>query len=184
MHLRKTTLIAALVLVPGLAGLQAQVTNAVATVNGSANSLSPGVQSVQIANAAAIGSVNSSVPAEPYDISVVTGINDANNITLDFVVSQNPETDFLDLKIPGEINQGGVTTGGVTSGGVTTGGVTVETRCIASLQNINGNILHTQPVKTYETTFPMKTYPQGTYFISVANAKTQKVIKSFVVIKQ
>jgi len=96
---------------------------------------------------------------QPYEISVVTALEEAKNISLEFSVYPNPATDYLILKINGS----------------------VETPCMASLHNINGTILQTIKVETNETTIPMQGYSSGTYFLKITRAN--KEIKTFKIIK-
>ena len=174
----KKTLIALFVLVLVLTQIQAQVATTASGGNGTGSGGSVSYSVGQVVYTTATGGGGSSAiqgVQQPYVITVITGINDAGNITLDFVVYPNPVTDYLVLKITGDIS-------GDVSGDMAMN-IPGETRCIASLHNINGNMLQNRKMETNETTFSMQSYPSGTYFVRVAVEKTQRVIKTFKIIK-
>ena len=116
----------------------------------------------QVAYTTITNGVNGSVAQgvqQPYEISVVTALEEANDISLEFSVYPNPSTDYLILKIEGE----------------------VKTQCIASLYNINGNLLQTINVESNVTTISMQSNLQGTYILKITRAN--KEIKTFKIIK-
>jgi len=121
----------------------------------------------QVAYTTSTGSNGSSAQGvqQPFEISVETALEEAKNISLEMSVYPNPVTDYLILKIDGE----------------------VKTQCIASLHNLNGVILQTLKIETNETTIPMQGYSSGTYFLKVAvttqNIALPRVIKTFKIIK-
>jgi hypothetical protein len=133
--------------------------------SGSGGSVSYSVGQVAYSNQT--GSNGSSVQGvqQPYEISVETSIEEARDMSLEFIVFPNPVTDFLVLKING----------------------TIETQCIASLHNINGIILKTIKVETNETTIPMQGYSSGTYYLKLSktmlNSASPQLIKTFKIIK-
>lgn len=96
---------------------------------------------------------------QPYEISVVTALEEANYISLEFSVYPNPATDYMILKIEGE----------------------VKTQCIASQYNINGNLLQTIKVESNVTTISMQSNLPGTYILVITRAN--KEIKTFKIIK-
>lgn len=153
----------------GLSGISLLAQQTVSTAGGNANG-SGGTVSYTVGQVAyttssgSSGSVAQGVQ-QPYEISVVTALEEAKDISLEFSVYPNPATDYLILKINGD----------------------VETRCLVSLYNINGTILQTIKVETNETTIQMQNYSSGTYFLKVA-AETQglaspRIIKTFKIIK-
>ncbi|MCX6327860.1 MAG: T9SS type A sorting domain-containing protein [Bacteroidia bacterium] len=156
---KKVKLIAVLLLGIGLSGLQAQVaivaSGGTATGSGTVSYSVGQVVYTVITNS---GSVAQGVQ-QPYEISVVTGLETAKGISLEINVYPNPATDYLKLKIDGE----------------------VKTQCIASLYDINGNLLHTIKVESNETTIVMGNYVSSTYFLKVTD--NNKEIKTFKIIK-
>jgi hypothetical protein len=116
----------------------------------------------QVAYTTITDGVNGSVAQgvqQPYEISVVTALEEANDISLEFSVYPNPAKDYLILKIEGE----------------------VKTQCIASLYNINGNLLQTIKVESNVTTISMQSNLPGTYILKITRAN--KEIKTFKIIK-
>ncbi len=161
MRHKKIKLCAVLLLGLGLTRLQAQeaipASGGNATGNGGSASYSVG-QVVYTTNTGTNGSAAQGVQ-QPYEISVVTGIEVAKDINLFFSVYPNPATDFLTLKIEG----------------------TVETKYIASLYNINGKLILAKKVGDNETTIPMGNLMPATYFLKVTEG--DKEIKTFKIIK-
>lgn len=96
---------------------------------------------------------------QPYEISVVTAIEAAKDISLEISVYPNPANDYLKLKIDGDVN----------------------TQCIASLYDINGTLLQTIKIEGNETSIVMSNYASSTYFLKVTDK--QKEIKTFKIIK-
>jgi hypothetical protein len=96
---------------------------------------------------------------QPYEIIVVTGIEEAMVITLECLVYPNPTIDILNLKIEG----------------------LVQAECIASLYDINGKLLQDKKVVSNETSIPMGNLTPATYFLKVTLNK--KGIKTFKIIK-
>jgi hypothetical protein len=102
---------------------------------------------------------------QPYEISVVTGIDQFKNINLICSVFPNPTADFLTLKIEGEVSQ----------------------QFVVSLFDLNGKLLLTKNLESSETTIPMGRYVSATYFLKVMQinqSATPKDIKSFKIIKK
>lgn len=97
---------------------------------------------------------------QPFEISVVTGIDDAKVISLEFVVYPNPTTDFIKLK---------------------TGDYDVENVKYV-LYNIGGQILESNQIQSNETNISMQAYKPSTYFLKVVD--NNKVIKTFKIIKK
>jgi hypothetical protein len=162
----KSALLSFLLIVCGIPIYSQQAVSASGgSASGSNGSVSYSVGQVVYSNQS--GSNGSSLQGvqQPYEISVETSIEEARNISLEFIVFPNPVTDYLILKING----------------------TVETQCIASLYNINGIILQTIQVETNETTIPMQGYSSGTYFLKLSktmqNSASPQLIKTFKIIK-
>ena len=101
MRHKKLKLSAVLLLGLGLTGLQAQ--NAVPATGGNASGSGGTVaysvgQVVYTTNTATNGSVAQGVQ-QPFEISVVTGLEEAKGINLALSAYPNPTTDFLNLKV-------------------------------------------------------------------------------------
>lgn len=97
---------------------------------------------------------------QPYEISAVTGIEQFKNISLTFSAFPNPTTDFLTLKIDGDIHA----------------------HFTASIYDLNGKIMFSRNIESKETTFPMGVLVPATYFLRVTNNIQE--IKSFKIIKK
>jgi len=96
---------------------------------------------------------------QPYEISVVTGIEKAKDISLEIVVYPNPATDYVKLKVEN-----------------------YETENLSyQLYNINGTLLENKKIEGNETSIVMRNLIQGTYFLKVTDK--QKEIKTFKIIK-
>jgi hypothetical protein len=108
----------------------------------------------------AYGTVSQGVQ-QPYEIFVVTAIDEASGISLDFQVYPNPVQDFLKLKIQG---------------------LNAET-LIWEMYDLTGKLLGSNVISGTETLIPVSHYTAGTYLFSVTNKnnrqfKTYKIIKN------
>ena len=166
MRHEKVKLSAVLLLVIGLTGLQAQealpATGGNASGSGGSSSYTVG-QVVYTTNTGTNGSVAQGVQ-QPYEISVVTGLEQAKGITMQCSAYPNPTSDYLILKIEGK----------------------VQTQCIASLYDINGKLLESKKVEGNETTISMDNLVPATYFLKVVQTKhasSPQEIKTFKIIK-
>lgn len=154
-----------LFILTGLGGISLHAQQTVSSAGGNAATGGGGTVSYtvgQVAYTTITNGVNGSVAQgvqQPYEISVVTALEEANDISLEFSVYPNPATDYLILKIKGE----------------------VKTQCIASLYNINGNLLQTIKVESNVTTISMQSNLPGTYILKITRAN--KEIKTFKIIK-
>lgn len=120
-------------------------------------------QVVYTTNMGASGSVAQGVQ-QPYEISVVTGLPEADGITLKYSVYPNPAKDFLVLSIEGELPSG----------------------YAASLYDMNSKLLKIQEVVSNETRIDMSNMAIATYFLKVASSKhvaPSIEIKTFKIIK-
>jgi hypothetical protein len=162
MRCEKSKLSVVLLLGLGLTGLQAQTsvnaTGSNASGSGGTANYSVG-QVVFTTNTGTNGSVAQGVQ-QPYEISGVTGIKDAKGITLQCSAYPNPATDFLTLKIEGE----------------------VKTQYTASLYDNAGKLLDSKKIENIETIFSMKNIVSATYFLKVSQG--EKEIKIFKIIKK
>jgi len=96
---------------------------------------------------------------QPYEISVVTGIDEAKDISLEIVAYPNPATDFIKLSIKNyEIEN-----------------------LRFQLYDINGSLLQDNKVDSNETSILMQDLKPSTYFLKIIQGK--KDIKTFKIIK-
>ena len=149
-----------LVISLGLTKLNAQeaVTASGGNASGSGGSINYTVgQVVYTSNKSSSGSISQGVQ-QPYEISIVSEIEDLQGITL--TAFPNPTTNNLTLKIDNK----------------------EEKQFVASLFDINGKLLLKQVVSNIETTVPMEQFSVSTYFLKVFDGK--KEIKTFKIIKQ
>lgn len=128
-----------------------------ATGSGGSASYTVG-QVVYTTNTGTTGSVAQGIQ-QPYEISVVSGIEGAEGISLTCSVYPNPATDFLILKIEGAI----------------------QPECIAYLLDINGKLIESRKIESNETTIPLNNFVPATYFLRVVAGN--KDIKTFQIIK-
>jgi hypothetical protein len=96
---------------------------------------------------------------QPYEISVVTGIAEAKDISLEIEVYPNPATDYIKLKI---------------------GNYEVQ-NLRYQLYDINARLLQDNKIVDNETNIVMSYYMSATYFLKVTD--NNKVIKTFKIIK-
>ena len=162
MRHKKLKLIAVLLLGLGLTGLQAQesinATGGDATGGGGSVSYSVG-QVVYTTNTGTSGSVAEGVQ-QPYEISVVTGIEEAKGINLSVSAYPNPTTDYLTLRIDEfEISN-----------------------LSFQLYDMTGKLLQTKKLTGTETQIDMSSYVSSTYFVRVITGN--KSVKEFKIIKK
>lgn len=149
-----------------LFGLGLTVTNAQQSANASGGKASgsggTATYSVgQVVYTTATGS-NGSVAQgvqQPFEISVVLGLEEAENISLNLMAYPNPATDRLTLKVD---NYDGA-------------------NLSFQLFDLTGKLLHNVKVKSNETVINMQDYQFGVYFLKVFN--TNKEIKTFKILK-
>lgn len=127
--------------------------------SGSGGSVSyTGGQIVYTTNTSSNGSVSQGVQ-QPYEISVVTEVEEAKNISLEIVVYPNPATDFIKLKIENYDVQ----------------------NLRYQLYDINGSLLQGNKIVGNETSIVMSNYVSATYFLKMTD--NNKVVKTFKIIK-
>jgi len=128
-------------------------------VSGSGGTVSYTVgQVVYSNNTGSNGSVAQGVQ-QPFEISVVTTIEEAKRISL-FMAYPNPTKDHVILKIDGDI----------------------KTEYIVSLFDINGKLLESRKIKDNETIIAMDNLVSAVYFLKVI--KNNKEVKTFKIIKK
>lgn len=138
---------------------QQTVSSAGKEVSGTGGTVSYTIgQVVYTTNTGSNGTVTQGVQ-QPFEISVVTGIEEAKGISLEISIYPNPATDLIKLKIEN---------------------YEVE-NLRYQLYDINGNLLQNNKVEGNETSIVMSNLVSATYFLKVTDKN--KVIKTFKVIK-
>jgi hypothetical protein len=161
MRYKRLILIAVLFLVIGLTGLQAQesVNATGGNASGNEGSVSYSVgQVIYTINTGANGSVAQGVQ-QPYEISIITAIDEAKGITLSVSAYPNPTNDFLTLSI-------------------------VEfhiSNLSYQLYNINGKLLQSEKITGNQTSIAMSNFFPATYFVKITEGN--KELKTFKIIK-
>ena len=142
------------------------ITDAQATNSASGGNASGGGGSIsytvgQIVYTKSTGTNGSSAQGvqQPYEISLVTGIEEALDISLEIMIYPNPATDFVKLKIKNYDVQ----------------------NLRYQLYDIIGTLLLDKKVEGQETTIQMQTFLPASYFLKVIDR--HKVIKTFKIIK-
>ena len=172
MRHKKLKLSAVLLLGLGLTGLQAQetipATGGNASGSGGTVSYSVG-QVVYTTNSGTTGTVAQGVQ-QPFEISVVTGLEEAKGINLNCTAYPNPTTDYLMLKVENYDNE----------------------NLSYQLFDMNGKLLETKKVTGKQTSIVMSNLVPATYFVKVyavgRNDRTgvtegNKEVKTFKIIK-
>lgn len=106
------------------------------------------------------GSITQGVQ-QPYEISVITAVEEAKNINLSVLAYPNPATDFLQLKVDGSM-------------------YSVMSMSF-QLYDMNGKLLQTKKLTEAETQIDMSSFVPATYFLKVITES--KAIKEFKIIK-
>src|SRR5574344_1566039 len=162
MRHKRLKLSAVLLLGLGLTGLQAQTsvnaTGGNASGSGGSASYSVG-QLAYTTNTGTNGSVSEGVQ-QPFEISVVTGIEEAKDIFLNVSAYPNPTTDYLELKVENlQLSE-----------------------LSYKLYDISGKVYQNKEIGNSITKIEMQNLPQGIYFIKVIDTKN-KEFKTFKIIK-
>jgi hypothetical protein len=138
---------------------QSTVTAAGGNTSGSAGTVSYTIgQVLYTTSESSTGSVAHGVQ-QPYEISVVTGIDIASGILLECSVYPNPANDFLFLKIENYDNKD----------------------LSYKLYDSGGILLADKKVTGVQTTIPMSKLPPAVYFLKVIDGR--KEIKTFKIIR-
>ena len=145
----------------GLTGVQAQTsvnaTGGDASGGGGSVSYSVG-QVVYTTHTGTSGSVAEGVQ-QPYEISVVTGLEEAQSINLSVTAYPNPTTDYLTLRIDEfEISN-----------------------LSFQLYDMNGKLLQNEKISGNQTSIVMSNLLPATYFVKVIRGN--KEVKTFKIIK-
>ena len=161
MRHKRLKLSAVLLLGLGLTGLQAQTsvnaTGGNASGSGGSASYSVG-QLAYTTNTGTNGSVSEGVQ-QPFEISVVTGLEEAQSINLSVTAYPNPTTDYLTLRIDEfEISN-----------------------LSFQLYDMNGKLLQNEKITGNQTSIVMSNLLPATYFVKVIQGN--KEVKTFKIIK-
>ncbi len=168
--MRKKNLMSSAVLLIslGLTGLQAQeaipASGGNASGSGGTSNYTVG-QIVYTTNTGTNGSVAQGVQ-QPYEISVVSGIEQAIGINPECTVYPNPTTDYLTLKIDGDVQ---------------TRHALSQQALSYQLYDINGKLLENKKMTGGETNIDMNGFTPSTYFLKVFSNNQE--IKTFKIIK-
>ncbi len=161
MQNKKVKLSVVLLLITGLTGLKAQEvilsTGGNALGSGGSASYSVG-QIVYTTNTGTNGSVAQGVQ-QPYEISVVTGIEEAKGITLQCSAYPNPTNNDLTLKVEN---------------------IELSTFNF-QLFDINAKLIEAKKIESSETSIVMVNLVPATYFLKII--KNNKEVKTFKIIK-
>ena len=161
MRHKKLKLSAVLLLGLGLTGLQAQTsinaTGGNASGSGGSSSYSVGQVAYQT-HTGTNGSVAQGVQ-QPFEISVVTAIEEAKGINLSVSAYPNPTTDYLTLSIK-EFDISNVS---------------------YQLLDMNGKLLQNEKITGNQTSIVMSNLVPATYFVKVI--QDNKEVKTFKIIK-
>jgi hypothetical protein len=138
---------------------QQSISTAGGNATGSGGNVSYTVgQIVYTINTGTNGSVTQGVQ-QPFEISVITGLEEAKDISLEFVIYPNPATDFVKLNI-----------------------MNYEVQNLRyRLYDINGSLIIDDKVEGNETSISMQNFSPATYILKVVQGN--KEIKSFKIIK-
>jgi hypothetical protein len=128
-----------------------------ATGTGGTSSYSVG-QILYTTNTGTNGSINQGVQ-QPYEISIVTEIEEAKEISLSFSVYPNPTTDYLKINI-GNYN---------------------PENLIYQLFDVNGKLIETNKISNNETRVEMNNSSRGIYFLKIFNNNNE--LKTFQIVK-
>lgn len=161
MRHRRLKLSAVLLLGLGLTELQAQtaVTATGGNASGSGGSVSYSVGQVAYqTHTGTNGSVAEGVQ-QPYEISVVTAIEEAKGINLSVTAYPNPTNDYLTLSID-ELDISNFS---------------------YQLYDMNGKLLQNEKITSNQTSITMSNLVPATYFVKVI--KGNKEVKTFKIIK-
>jgi len=158
-------LITVIILIFGLTGLQAQETVSAAggegTGSGGSASYSVG-QVVYTTHTGTNGNYSAQGVQQPFEISVVTGIPEAEGINLSFSVYPNPASDFLTLSIDASTT------------------LNIRSLCF-ELYDLNGKLLKSKNIRADKTEISTSDLTAATYFLHITDNK--KLIKSFKILK-
>jgi len=142
-------------------GIQAQetVTASGGNASGSGGSVSYSVgQVAYTTSTSTTGTVTQGVQ-QPYEILVVTGLEVAKGISLEFLVYPNPTSDFLKLKVENNIFK----------------------NLTYQLYDVNGSLIENGEIVSKETVIKTGNLAPAAYYLRISD--NEKEIKAFKIIK-
>ena len=149
----------------GLTGIQAQEIHETIPASGGNASGSGGTVSYSVGqivytnNTGTNGSVSQGVQ-QPYEISIVTALEETQEINLSITAFPNPTTDYLTLSTGNFDNK----------------------NLSFHFYDINGKIIQESKINVSETKISMTDLPPATYFLKVT--ENQKEVKTFKIVKK
>lgn len=162
MQHRQLLLHVILLLIIGVTGLHAQeaISAAGGDATGSGGSVSYTIgQLGYTSNTGIDGSVAEGVQ-QPFEISTISGIEEARGINLNCLAYPNPTTEFLFLKVDNYNKE----------------------NLWYKVYDITGRLLENKKIVDNETTIDMIDFLPATYFLKVLD--NDKVVKTFKIVKQ
>jgi hypothetical protein len=163
MKFKKIKLCAILILATGLAELKAQeaipATGGNASGTGGSATYTVG-QVVYTYDSGFSGSVAQGVQ-QPYEISVVSGLEDGKDISLKCNVYPNPATDFLVLSVESD----------------------PQSKYIASLFDINDKLLRNYQIESNETKIDLRNFATAVYFLKIVRTTKSTSVKEITTFK-
>ena len=162
MRHKKLKLSAVLLLGLGLTGLQAQTAVPATGGNASGSGGTVSYSVGQVVYTTNTGGSNGTVAQgvqQPFEISVITGLEEAKGISLSLSAYPNPTTDFLNLKVENYDN----------------------TNLSYQLFDMNGKLLESKKITGNQTSIVMSNLVPATYFVKVT--ESNKEVKTFKIIK-
>jgi hypothetical protein len=162
MQNKRLKLLVTLLMGLGLTGLQAQTAVPATGGNASGSGGTVSYSVGQVVYTTNTGGSNGTVAQgvqQPFEISVVTGLEEAKGISLSISAYPNPTTDFLNLKVENYEN----------------------TNLSYQLFDIGGKLLETKKITGNQTNIVMGNLVPATYFVKVTEGN--KEVKTFKIIK-
>jgi hypothetical protein len=162
-YLKKSSILCLLMMFIGIKAInihaQETVTSSGGNASGGGGSVSYTVgQVAYTSNKSSTGTVSQGVQ-QPYEILVVTGLEEANGINLEFSVYPNPTTDFLKLKVENYILE----------------------NLIYQLYDANGSLIQNGKIMGKETVIKTGDLTPAAYYLRISD--NEKEIKTFKIIK-
>jgi hypothetical protein len=172
MQHKKVKLYALLLLGIGLTGVQAQeaipATGGNASGSGGSVSYSVG-QLVNTTNTGTNGSVAQGVQ-QPYEISVLTSMEEVTGISLNCIAFPNPASDYIHLKVDASASFGNAQDKSLSIHSLN-----------YTLYDVSGMLLENKKIEDNETIIPIEKLVPSTYFLKVTDG--DKEVKIFKIIK-
>jgi len=162
MNRKKTLLIALTVITFGVISIQAQeaVSTGGGNASGTGGTVSYTIGQVAYTTQSGSGDTITQGVQQPFEIFVVTALEQAKDITLQFLVYPNPVSEYVKLEVEN---------------------YKIENLSY-QLYDVNGKLLVTSKIENSETSITMSSLASGTYLLDVFQSNTN--IKTFKIIKK